>query len=214
MKNLKWTVVIPLLLVLALALVGGMMYSSFKSGSQSSDSSATSTDSSIPSDEPGVSCHDTPLYYVVQKQKADSVGTDILVKYKKSEEEEVACSYKVGQGDYEIANGDGAQYLYAITNNFLITDNGTAPDPRGLVVFDLNKRKEIFTDQYSKPLNVDGTTVTYWATSKKTPTAENCPDLASYQSNGLTAAIETEVSVEISTLTKKDLGKERCAARQ
>jgi hypothetical protein len=206
------------LIFAALLVLGTYLY--YQSGAQSSQHVADTTAPAstgmriVTGEVAGIICYENAQYVVIAKDNTPDVGIDLLVKYKSSPEQQIACTYTVQAGDYEIKNGNGAQYYYTITGNFLITDNGTAPDPRGLAVFDLEKRALVFTDRYSKPISVDGTTVQYWATSTEEPTDANCPDMAAWKAGGLGAAIDVHVSLNLTTLQKTDMGERRCAARQ
>lgn len=216
MENTPRGFVAVLLLILAAILVGGGVYFFYtqQHTPASKPAVAPSVTKDVASTEPGITCRENDQYFVVQKDNAPDVGSDLLVKYKTSPDQQIPCTYSVGTGDYEIQNGNGAQYFSALAGNFLITDNGTAPDPRGLTVFDLTKRAQVFADIYSKPLSMDGMAVTYWVASGETPTADNCPGLSEYQSNGLGAALETRVTLDLSALTKSISSEQRCAARQ
>ena len=158
-------------------------------------------------------CHETQKYFAIENSLADSVGTNILVKYKTTANQHFACSYTVGKNDFEIKNGD-ADYFLAFTDNFLVIDRGTAPDPRGLIVYDLRSRTQVYADRYSKPWSVAGDTITYWNPTDTKATTQNCPKLAEYTSQGLGALIESRVTLDLSTLTKKASGEYRCSVTQ
>jgi len=99
--------------------------------------------------------------------------------------------------------------------NYLIIDMGTAPYPRGLLIFDLNSKKEVLNDRYSIPLDITDATVKYWMPTKEKVTAQNCPESAGWYENGLGAELETHISFDLKTLEKNDLGEQhRCRATQ
>jgi hypothetical protein len=160
-----------------------------------------------------LSCKDSQNYFIISKSLTDSVGSDILVKNKTSQTEILPCEYNVVTGDFEIKNVE-AEYFLAITGHFLVLDSGTAPDPRGLIVYDLNTRKKIYTDKYSKPFSVSDDTIMYWTPVATKVTNENCPKLSEYSSGGLGAEIEQQVTLDLTTLTKKNSGYFRCSAIQ
>lgn len=160
-----------------------------------------------------VDCHESSRYYVVQKSLAPQVGSDILIKYKISSRQSIPCAYVVEDNDFEIKNAE-AEYFLAFTDNFLVLDKGTAPPPRGLVVYDLRSRKKVFTDMYTKPVVVTGDSITYLSQSTQKPTTKNCPGLTEYTKNGLGAVIMSKVTVDLSSLHKKELGVYECMATQ
>jgi hypothetical protein len=160
-----------------------------------------------------ISCKDSSDYFVIIKSLNDSVGSDILVKYKAEKNQNLPCEYVVNKNDFEIKNAQ-AEYFLAISDHFLILDSGTAPYPRGLIVYDLNARKIVFTDKYSAPFSANGNFINYWNPTKTAPTSPNCPQLADYTKNGLGAEIEASTTLNLSNLTKQNLGEYRCSAVQ
>ena len=158
-------------------------------------------------------CNESPKYFVVEENHTGDVGTDHLIKYKTTESQHFECKYVVEKTDFEIKN-EWADYFLALENNFLILDSGTGPATRGLIVYDLTKRANVFSDTYSRPIIVKDSTIDYWAETQEKATQANCPELATYEGGGLGAAIDTHVILNLSTLTKKELGEKRCDARQ
>lgn len=161
----------------------------------------------------GLECHDSSRYFAVQKSLSDSVGSNILIKYKTSPSQSFPCAYTVASGDFEIKNVQ-AEYFLTFTDNFLVLDSGTAPPPRGLVVYDLRSRTIVFIDSYTKPVTVAGDTITYLSKTDQKPTLQNCPNLNDYTANSLGAVIMSKVTVDLPSLNKKDLGVFECMATQ
>lgn len=158
-------------------------------------------------------CVSNTKYFVIESNLTDSVGANHLVKFKTSENQNFDCKYVVEKGDFEIKN-EWAEYALALENNFLILDSGTGPDPRGLVVYDLNLRKKIYEDSYSQPINIQNNIVDYWTGTTKPVTEQNCPEFKQWEEGGSGSAIDAHVSLNLSTLVKKELGEYRCSARQ
>ncbi len=163
--------------------------------------------------DPLLTCHESSKYFVLEKSLAPNVGSDILVKNKTAPTQVVPCEYRVGAGDFEIKNAD-AQYFLAFTDNFMLIDQGTAPEPRGLIIYDLRTQKQVFMDSYAKPVDVVGDSITYLSKTNIKPTTQNCPDLKTYTENGLGAVIMSRVTLNLLTLSKKDLGQPQCRATQ
>jgi len=105
-------------------------------------------------------------------------------------------------------------YYKGLSNNFLVLDQGTAPYPRGIIVYDLSAKKTVLQDQYSIPLDINTNEITYWMPTTIKVTNENCPESVEWAKNGLGAGIESYVSFNLTTLVKKDLGKTRCKPMQ
>jgi len=158
-------------------------------------------------------CNNSSKYFVVSKNYEGDLGSDFLVKYKTSEDQTISCKYVVEKTNFEIKD-QGPAYFFALTDNFLILDYGTAPPPRTLIVYDLNSRKEVYTDSYSAPFSILNDVITYWSPIEEKATNENCPGLSEYTANWFGAAIEAHVSVNLSNLVKKELGEYRCSPTQ
>ncbi len=159
------------------------------------------------------SCVGNDKYFVIESGLKESVGANHLVKFKTHANQNFICEYKFEKGDFEIKNYR-TEYTLALEDNFLILDSGTGPDPRGLIIYDLNLRKKVFEDSYSQPINIQNHTVDYWIGTTKPATEQNCPEFKKWEEGGLVSAIDTHVSLNLSTLVKKELGEYRCSPRQ
>jgi len=206
--------IITWLVVLVLLIAGGFAFAVHYTNEPQDNGLASSTIKIIDNNiENGLDCAASLKYFVIQKTLTEFPGSNFLIKYKTNPGELFLCTYKVAKGDFEIKNAV-AEYFLAITDNFLILDQGTAPEPRQLVVYDLRSRKIVFNDSYAKPVEVAGDSITYWSKTTQKPTLQNCPDLSSYTENGLGAVIMSKVTVNLLSLDKKDLGLIKCLATQ
>jgi hypothetical protein len=158
-------------------------------------------------------CVSNDKYFVIEKVLTDRAGSDILVKYKSTNDQQYPCEYLVNDADFEIKS-EWAEYIFALENDFLILDSGTSPPPRGLIIYDLTKRKEVFTDLYSHPIVISSNTVTYWSPTKIEPNEINCPKITEYKLAGLEALIEERVVLTLSTFNRTNLGEHRCSPTQ
>lgn len=163
----------------------------------------------------GLNCEENSKYFVIYKEEFinDSFEQSFLVKYKTDSKQNIPCSYVVDKEDFEIKDQFFTWFL-ALTDNFLILDMGTGPWPRTFIVYNLNSRKEVYTDSYSTPMSILNDVITYWNPINQKVTNENCPELSKYSAMGLGTGIETHVSLDIFNLIKKELGEYRCSARQ
>lgn len=120
-------------------------------------------------------------------------------------------STKVSSCNYAYLDTES---FLATTTDYLLIDSGTAPGPRGLTFYDLNKCEKVLTVRYSKPVDVKTDSITYWEPIDTKPTEANCPDLSEWESSGLGAGIESRVTINMKDLSKKSLNQFRCSARQ
>lgn len=160
--------------------------------------------------ESDTECYTFPGYTLITRARAAAVGEDILIKHT---DEDIPCVYEKVSGDIELASAE-AMYALLIIGDKLLLDEGTAPPPRGLSVYDLAKGEVVYTDRYNTPTEEGSGTFTYWQPIDTKPTAENCPDLAMLEQNGLGAGIERRVILTLETLEVVDLKEVRCSPRQ
>lgn len=166
-------------------------------------------------------CYDNPKYFIVTHPTGIDVNDDYLIKYKKSNNQIISCKYSVETTDFEIK--DKANGFISVENDFLFIETGTGPDGTYLMVYDLNNRKEVYGDVNTGVESIKDNTLTYWRpnydSKYKTPetTKENCLEIKDYDklnSWGLGVIMNTLISVKLSDLTKKELGKYHCSVKQ
>lgn len=159
-------------------------------------------------------CHESSRYMIVEGSTGE-VGTNFLVKYKRQKGEPPVCKYVVNPGDFEIPNEE-AEYFFGLQGNLLILDSGTGPDPRGLIIWDLSKKKKVYTGTYSgeeEEAKIKPGYMEFWLETGRA-TDENCPKAKEWRANGLGAAIETWVRLDLSDFTVTKSSKTRCSPRQ
>jgi hypothetical protein len=165
----------------------------------------------ISAESPHIRCYSSPRYFLVEKDVENGVGTDFLIKYKSKAKEKIPCTYAVGSGDLEIKN-EWAEYFAGLKGNLLVLDSTTGPGPSGLTIWDLKKRKKVFEGSWSDAVIQDDS-ILYW-TETGTATHDNCPGLAEWESQGLGAAIETRVLLNLSNFKLAKTRETRCSPRQ
>jgi hypothetical protein len=165
--------------------------------------------------EEKATCHESSRYLIVEGSTGE-VGTNFLVKYKRQKGEPPVCKYVVKPGDFEIPNEE-AEYFLGLQGNLLILDSGTGPDHRGLIIWDLSKKKKVYTGTYSseseKEVKIKPGYMEFWLETGRARD-ENCPKAKEWRANGLGAAIETWVRLDLSDFTVTKSSKTRCSPRQ
>ena len=156
-------------------------------------------------------CHDEGRYRVIARP-TDRVGTDFLVKQLVRGRSVPACKYLPRAGDLEIRN-ESAEYFLGLQGDILVLDSGTAPEPRGLVLWNLATRQKVYTGSYAQPVKIDATGMSFWQESGPATDA-NCPQATQWHAQGLGAAVEAEVRLAFADLRVAPLGPTRCSARQ
>jgi hypothetical protein len=159
-----------------------------------------------------IECYESPTYFVIAKEAQGKTGSDLLIKYKSNSSGKFTCHYLPGQGDFEIRN-EWAEYFAGLKGDLLILDSTTGPGPSGLVIWDLKKRKKVYEDSWSDPEESKDNSLVYW-TETGEATDNNCPELKQWKSDGLEAAIETKVVLNLSNFKISKTKETRCSQRQ
>lgn len=193
------------LMAVAIATVGLLIYAFYH------EQGATLSPAT-PSAAANIHCLQSPEYLVVDENPG-LPNLDVIAKHKASAGEVLPCTTATSSSDIVIQN-DLPEDVLGLTEHFLIIDSGTGPPPRGLIIYDLNAQTSTYTDTYSTPLTIATGSVTYWESTTQSVTSANCPDLAQYSTDGLGAVIESEVTLDLDTLTKTSLGQFRCEPTQ
>jgi hypothetical protein len=210
-KSIVLMIVIHLFVVAA---IGFLVYQNIqlKKKSSLSQINSSATPTPIPSDNPvKVSelvkdCSGNDKYSISIKEPSKNNGmSEFLVKY--------------NSGAQEYTINEDVAYCMGLMNNFLVLDSGTSAGPRGLIVYDLDKRVRVYKGSYVKTVSTDtpvisNDTISYWEPSSEMATEDNCPDFLKNKSMGGGSAIDVYTKLNLVTLNKELLGQERCDYRE
>ena len=156
-------------------------------------------------------CHDGERYRVIAKP-AESAGQHFIARKKVPGDDGKPCLYSAEPGDFEIHNKN-AEHFLALVGSLLILDSGTAPEPRDLILWDLEKRIKVYSAPYSGPYRIKDNGIYFWQQSGEATDA-NCAQAAIWRKQGLGAAIETEVWLGFADFRIVRGIATRCTARQ
>jgi len=159
-----------------------------------------------------LTCYESAKYLVVAKEIQEGLGTDFLIKYKSKPGDKLSCNYVSGSDSFEIKN-DWAEYFAGLKKDLLIFDSTTGPGPSGLTIWDLRKRKIVFKGSWYDPEESNDDTLVYWLETGEA-TDNNCPQLKEWKLQGLEAAIETKVTLNLSNFEISRTRQTRCSSRQ
>ena len=112
--------------------------------------------------------------------------------------------------------GDGKCPDVQLSPHFKLSellDSGTAPEPRGLIVWDLRQRRKIFAGTYASPHAIKPGHIEYWLESAAA-TDRNCPARQQWATLGLGAAVETQVRLRLADAQILRSRRTRCSQRQ
>jgi hypothetical protein len=157
-------------------------------------------------------CYESTKYFIVAREVQGRTGTDFLVKYKINPKDKLSCNYNPANGDFEIKN-EWAEYFSGLKNDLLILDSTTGPGPSGLIIWDLTKRKKVYEGYWTDSEDSGDNSLVYWMETGEA-THANCPELEKWHSQGLEAARETKVILNLSNFQITKTNQTRCSPRQ
>jgi hypothetical protein len=158
-------------------------------------------------------CHESAQFRVVERAVATGPGTDFLVRPLSPGVSDAPCRYNPGPGDFVIGHADAERFL-ALEGSLLVIDNGTGPDGRELIVWDLAERRKLLHERYGGLVAADATQIVFWRPTRTQPTERNCPQLAQWKAQLLGAAIEVQARLRLADRRLETLAITRCAPRQ
>ncbi len=219
MKYLPSLRVVLWSLVLAAGIAGGVLWYAYRhpQGPQSSPSAPSTATASV-------RCMDSPEYFVIDRNPG-APGLDVVAVRKTDAGMTFPCTASStaallspsSSSSFVQLQNDLPEFVLGIAGSrFLIVDSGTAPPPRGLLVYDLSSHSEhpAFTDTYDRPISLATDTVTYWEATTQAVTKANCPDAGTWTSQGLGSVMVSHVELALPALTVKALGEYRCEPTQ
>ncbi|HOX22918.1 MAG TPA: hypothetical protein PLL10_05595 [Elusimicrobiales bacterium] len=156
-------------------------------------------------------CHLYEKYAVLTQSARDNAGSDIIVN--RNQQDSKACAWDEKAALLLLKNTD-ADYFFGLLGKLIFVDSGTGPSPRTLKIYDIEKSTAVYNGLYNESITIKNGKLSYWAATAKQATKENCPQLAQWSSQGLGAALEEKIFVELSSLKSGKTGKSRCSARQ
>lgn len=155
-------------------------------------------------------CYRYRSYTIISKTAKDSVGSDTLVKA--AGDPKTACKWDE-KGALLLIKNVNAEYFFGLSGAFLFLDSGTAADARTFMIYDLGAKKKVFSSPYSGTPELKNGKLSFWS-GNGAADKTNCPDYGTWTANGLSAVIETESLLDLSTMKVVPTGKTRCSARQ
>jgi hypothetical protein len=114
-----------------------------------------------------------------------------------------------------IIQDDESSFMGKV-GRYLIIDQGTGPEPRGLVLLDFATRQSVYSDSYDSPMAVRDGVLHYWRPIPVEANKTNCAEYDDIVSKGFEPAIERYVELDLrsATLVRTESTKLRCHADQ
>lgn len=152
-------------------------------------------------------------YWILTKELEDEVGSDIFVKKKSANEKTLVLNDILKNNSFSYRNVI-AEYYFGIYDGLLFLDSGTGSEPRGLMVYDIEKKKKVYEGKYSSPISIDSNgKLTFWV-KKGEANTKNCSQIKFWRTEGLDAAIEEKIMIDLRTFKTETTSGTRCSPRQ
>lgn len=159
-----------------------------------------------------LSCYEYKSYFALVRislQGEMVKGSDILIRAKKEEHQQIQCDYVAKQGDFEIKAVLG-QTFGGIKSDLLLVDTAIGPNQeRLLTLYDLVLQKRLYETNYVEPVVISQSGLSFWRL-KRFANSEDCASAS--KSAGLRSTIEVSVVFDIHSLRERETGAIRCGA--
>ena len=160
-------------------------------------------------------CYVCNKYVIFTTETEDGVGEDIRIALRgRSSDAKQLCDDKSAK-TYFIIKNDDSNFFFGLFEDYLFVDIGTGPEPRGLSVFDLSRKKKIYDASYNTPIKISaGPALDFWMPLEKDLPKKQCPQAKKWEAQGLGFGFERRVILDLKTLKERTIGQPRCTPRQ
>lgn len=157
-------------------------------------------------------------HYMVEASSSTIVsGSSFIVHYKPTtvSNQESLKPEQWGQWkSFTCGNVKDNDWFYGLYGKYLLIDQGCCPEPRDLEIIDLETKKVVHHDSYSRPVYIKKDVLIYWEDTKEKATPGNCPDYAHNLAGGPGGGIDEKVEFDFKSLRLRHTGEKRCSFRQ
>jgi hypothetical protein len=139
-----------------------------------------------------------------------------MVFRKRSDDNDLNCS--LPQKEQELLRINSGAF-FGLYRHFVFTESGTGPDGRGIEIYDLEKKKMVYSVIYS-PVGVpriENNALIFYKDLQDLRYKEHryCPDAEKWlRESGLDYGFEQRTKVDLDSLMEKGIGKITCSKRQ
>lgn len=154
---------------------------------------------------PGAVCHTFATYFVLEQELRNEVGAHVIVRPRASR---AGCGTDSTAGDF-VRRNEWAEYFMALRDDWLFLDSGTG-NQRGVFVYHIPSRAKLATFVGEIAGWRDSTTLLAWVAGEDSVPRAACPKVP----EGLMAAADSLVAIDLRAGTRALLGRWRCSARE
>ncbi len=141
-------------------------------------------------------CQSHAPYFVVARNRTDSVNSDLLVKYGPDAHQ---CLYRVESSDYEVNDVNNSDFM-KIAGSYLFLGGGSGPDIGEILIYDLKARRKLYSHTYMRgSFRLKGESASFTEDLGRAK-PEQCKDYSKVSKMGLTPTLEGDVSFTLDDL--------------
>ena len=155
-------------------------------------------------------CYSNDRYHVVMRPYPDDAGNQFAVT-KLNGAAPAACTFDDAKANLVIGKAGDPLWYAELSGDSLILSRSTGPQG-DLVVYDLTTGKPIL-DVPADEYELKGSKLSFWERTAEA-TADNCPDFAENQANGLGSVTAVRKTFDLGTKTVAETGESKCVAVQ
>ncbi len=151
--------------------------------------------------------------YTISVQRSGQAG-DIITVRKRSKGNEVNCDAKSKELIMTIDGTDSTETFAGVYNHLIFTDSGTGPDGRGVAIYDLRKRKRVYSATYATDeLRIENNALIFYK-ELDLKNKRQCPDADKLKSEGWDYGFEQKIRIDLKSLREETIGEITCSPRQ
>lgn len=158
-------------------------------------------------------CYIFHQYIVLEFAGVDADDQKLVVR-KRIDSKDLNCSLPEKEQQLSIIEGGG---LFGLHRHFIFTDSGTGPDGRIITIYDIEKKKMVYSSVYSPAGNpsIKDNALIFYKDLTELKHKRHCPDAEKWlYESSLDYGFEQKTKVNLDTLLEKGIGKITCSQRQ
>lgn len=160
-------------------------------------------------------CFDNEQYHVVAQDLDDGPGQRIAVFRRAASGALPPCAATPAKASPPALAVPEESYAVGLKQDFLLLDQGTGPNGRELLLWDLRSARVAWRSPFDELLpERSSDTLRFWRPEKTPADEARCPQLRQWRRESLGAQMQQQVRVHLPDLSVQPLGRWRCSATQ
>ncbi len=151
--------------------------------------------------------------YIVAVKSSGFIG-DIISVRKRASENDFSCNMLSQKSKiFTIDGSDSTETFIGIYKHFLFTDSGTGPDGRGIWIYDLRKKKDVYYSYSGNQMKIQNNAL-FFDKDIEPQIKVECPGAEKWESEGFSTGFEQYTQVDLDSFHEVSIGEISCSQRQ